>query len=245
MAKMQFIGGMAQNMIFPFGDAKEATNNFGSVDYQYTVGAVVRNPAGQIVEIPDRRLPLFASATLHRKLQETGGMGAGAVFTIRRDGEGTETRWAVKCHVQGTPVAPPVAAEADPFGGADPFATPTPQAPAPPVAQATPAPSGGEAFAAQQYLYNQCFEAAAAFWAARADQAPQPPTTEDFRSVATTLFIECNRKGIVLRSEADEEAERHAAADAEPDEFADAPNAQYVDSTPPPGLNLDNSDLPF
>jgi hypothetical protein len=243
MSILKIEAGQTFHLLFPFGDFKEGTGQWP--DYQYTVATPLKGNDGTATFDSATQQSLYAKSGLHKFLQGDGGMGAGAGFTIGRQGSGTDTRWSVKCWQQGTPVAPPVAAEADPFGGADPFATPTPQAPAPPVAQATPAPSGGEAFAAQQYLYNQCFEAAAAFWAARADQAPQPPTTEDFRSVATTLFIECNRKGIVLRSEADEEAERHAAADAEPDEFADAPNAQYVDSTPPPGLNLDNSDLPF
>ena len=158
-------------LTFPWGDFREVTSHYGQ-QFAYTV------------EAQGQRDKLFATAGLHHKLQEAG-VHAGSEFTITKiEIEGNRKDWRIEGEEAPAPVAVVQQSGAQPNGKAG---------------SNGHAQKNGHTESAGFQDLKQAMQLClnAAYGVCEGLEVELPFTTEDVRALGITLFIECNRKGIL------------------------------------------------
>jgi len=157
-------------LTFPWGDFREVNSHYGQ-QFAYTV-----EQAGQ-------RDKLFATPTLHHKLQEAG-VRAGSELTITKiEIEGNRKDWRIEGEEAPAPVAVVQQEKAQPNGK---------------VGSNGHTQKHGHAESADFQGLKQAMQLclSAAYGVCEGLEADLPFTTEDVRALGITLFLECSRKGI-------------------------------------------------
>ena len=159
-------------LLFPYGDFLEVNSHYGQ-QFAYSV------------DLAGQRDKLFATPTLHHKLQEAG-VRAGSEFTITKiEIEGNRKDWRIEGEEAPAPVAVVQQEKAQPNGkaGSNGHTQKNGHAPESPGFQ--------DLKQAMQICLNT------AYGVCEGLEVDLPFTTEDVRALGITLFLECSRKGIL------------------------------------------------
>lgn len=184
--KLKFQTNVPQTVIFPFGDWRESTGQYGT-DYLYSVTV-----AGQ-------RVPLYATAALHDRLQQVGTPKGVTLQISKIEVDETRKGWRIadaqgnELYSDATPPQP-TPAEAPP--PPKPNGNPVDPTPVHAATNANPNLTLDDLAA----LMGGCMERALTLWTALEPDADLPWTPENIQATANTLFIEANRRGITVFS---------------------------------------------
>ena len=224
--KLKFQTNIPVELSFPFGDCRFSDGAMPDgrqfdPSYAYRVRAKFADAQGQVTEhdLCDMR----ATERLQESLVNAGA-GQGAVLMVCKvEGDSGKSYFNVETSVASS--QPGIAVKdwngtvlrqdsATPVAAGQVAATPPQQAPvasAAPATQSAPvaaqggsgAPVGREALVEMNRLYFACYQEAASMFASVVENdliefLQVAPTAEDVRTVATTFYIDANKKGIKI-----------------------------------------------
>ena len=210
---IKFQTNVPQTLCFPYGDFKEVNGQYGE-QFLYTV------------EVDNARDRLYATPMLHEQLQSIG-IASGDILAITKvEAEGNRKSWIIQPADQAdgnyTPTAP--ATEQMPATSQ----TASSQSPLNNPNTANSQPNGrslsstrsrteGSAsksdlpdFATMQFLMNNCLQASWLAWNTLDGETQF--TSKDVRKLGISMFIECNRKNILLSPSSSSRSARSAAS---------------------------------
>lgn len=211
---IKFQTNIPQTLYFPYGDFMEVSGQYGA-QFLYTV------------EAEGQRERLYATPRLHQDLQEAGVSPGDLVTITKVEIEGNRMAWEIKREGVAAPAENAPQATAPTNGAAH---TTPPSQPQPPQngAQRNGQPSSAD-------TYTGVLLPTLARCMADVEQiAPESYGPEQRKSAALTLFLSCDKRGIVL-------AATNGAPSAPPqDEEPPMPT-----EAPPVPVGAGDEDLPF